>query len=92
MQTITYNPCNWSDSEDFKVNIKARSFKSTHGFTGTYKQIEDSCGTYCKVNIEGSEFLVIEYSPNYWVCEEGCVSREDSNPVVAALQVAHNTL
>lgn len=95
MNKVTYSAANWS-GEEFKATINPRTFKSTSGFSGTYKITEyKDIGRSCVVVIEEIELLVVEYEKDYWVCDDtefSGISREANNPVIAALQVAHNVI
>ena len=89
---ITYNTEDYS-GEQHTLVIKPRSFKSSNGFTGTYKtiQMEGERDIY-KVEIEECEFTVFELDAGFFYCEDMGISRDSWNPIVAALKLAHNVI
>jgi hypothetical protein len=88
MNMITYTKDNWTgDIATIKMTGKT-VFKASN-FHGKIKMVSDKIA---KVILDG-EFEFTAYKiGSVWFCEDGDVSREDANPVVACLQVAHNVI
>ena len=86
--TINYTADDYSGRE-LTATIEERTFNSSNGFTGTFKTIDDNI---CMVIIEGVELSVYRLGDNVWYCQDSGISRDSYSPIIAALQVAHNTI
>jgi hypothetical protein len=88
MNTIIYNKDNFTgDIATIKMTGKT-VFKASN-FHGKIKMVSPEIAS---VILDG-EFQFTAYKiGSVWFCEDGDVSREDANPVVACLQVAHNVI
>ena len=93
METIKYNASDWSGDEH-KVTIRSKTFRVSNGWTGTYTStaLEADAGTLCAVEIDGHMFTVYGLEDGEWHCDDWGISRMASNPIVAALQIGHNTI
>tara|TARA_B110000495_G_C22562959_1_gene339557 strand:- start:103 stop:420 length:318 start_codon:yes stop_codon:yes gene_type:complete len=93
METIKYNASDWS-GEEHKVTIRNKTFRVSNGWTGTYTStaLEADAGTLCAVEIDGHMFTVYGLEDGEWHCDDWGISRMASNPIVAALQIGHNTI
>jgi len=88
MNTITYAKDNYSSKNAVLAMTGKTTFKAG-GFTGKIKMVSPQIA---KVTLDGEFEFTAYCAGNIWFCEDGCISREDSNPIVACLQVAHNVI
>ena len=90
-QTLTYNHANFSGGES-KLTIGIEKFWSDHGYDGSYKLLNDETATV-KILDDGSEVadLIVYHDGCGWYCYDRGIARLAENPIVAALQVIHNS-
>jgi len=90
-QTIKYNHANFSGGESL-LTIGAEKFWSDHGYDGSYKLLNEETAVV-KVLDDGSEIadLIAYHDGCGWYCHDRGIARLAENPIVAVLQVIHNT-
>ena len=89
--TIKYNHANWSGGESL-LPVGTEKFWSDQGYNGSYKLLNAETATV-KVLDEDGEIadLLVYHDGSGWYCHDGGIARLAENPIVAALQVIHNT-
>ena len=88
MITATYEKANYSGETAVLKMTGKKTFKAG-GFKGAVKTVSP---IIAKVILDGEFEFTAYLSNNIWFCKYGCVSRENINPIVACLQVAHNVI
>ena len=84
----TYEKANYS-GEIATIQMTGKTVFKASNFHGKIKMVSDKIA---KVILDGEFEFTAHQSGSIWFCEDGDVSREDANPIVACLQVAHNVI
>jgi hypothetical protein len=88
MNAIPYNKDNFT-GDLATIKMTGKTVFKAGNFYGKIKMVSPQIA---KVILDGEFEFTAYKSGSLWVCADGDVSREDANPVVACLQVAHNVI